>query len=74
MTEKEMTFRLAKAMNGDTGKALRMFLGQKFSEAVANIAGCNGNNASFYAGVLRGQQEIALGLEGMEVAAQMMQE
>ncbi len=72
MTEKEMTFKIAKAMNGDTGKALRMFLGMKFAEAVENIAACNGENAAFYAGVLRGQQDIAQGLEGMEVAAQMM--
>ena len=74
MTDKEMVARLAQAMIGDTGEALRMFMGQKMAETVGLIAGCRGENAAFYAGILNGQQEIAQGLEGMIVTAQMMNE
>ena len=74
MNETQTTLLLARAMRGDIGEAMRQFLGRKMAEAVSAISGCGGNNAAFLAGVIRGQQIIAQGLEGMDVAAQMMEE
>ena len=74
MTERNMTAILALAMRGNPGEALRMYLGMKMGEVTNTIAMCNGENAAFLAGVLRGIQIIAQGLEGMEVADKMMSE
>lgn len=74
MNERAMTAILARAMRGDIGDALRLFIGQKIGEAVNLIALCNGDNAAFLAGTLRGLQIVSQGLEGMDVADRMMGE
>lgn len=71
MTHYQMTGILARAMDGDTGKALRLYLDTRFNDLLRDVLE-NGTDGKLPA--LKMIREIKSGLEGMVNALKMMDE
>ena len=74
MTEYQMTGKLAQAMQGDTGEALRMYLVQTFQGVINQFLDSPNNPSDVYRGMLACLRLVTNGLEGMPNAFKMMQE